>query len=462
MEYVSEPARKIPVTRKADVVVVGGGPAGVGAALSAAQHNANTILVEKFGNLGGTNTTGFMFVVRGEGHLAAEIKNRLRSEGYLVNLPDEYPEVTSNPLVHYATAGGARLAQVIRGKLQAFDPNVCAHVMDEMAEEAGVKLLLRSLFVDVKVENGTIRAVIIENASGRQAIEGKVVIDATGRGDVMARSGVPYIHAQNELGFPMPIGLMWKMAGVDYERLLKYQEEDPKLNRVIEQARARGELPYYRATKAPGEMKHYDIVYTGHAHPEMSPTLYRDELLFWMPTIHDWELDGAEKGDDLTRAEIHLRRQIISEMRFLKKYVPGFEKAHLSGIAPMTGIREGRHGVGEYVLTFDDVRNASRFGDVILRMRANDVRNQELRDIEFDIPYRCLLPKKIDNLLLAGDDISADHGAFLNIRGFENAMDLGEVAGMAAVVSVESEVEPREIDYPILKKRLIEYGVFAE
>lgn len=461
MEFITEPTRKVPLIMKADVVVVGGGPAGVGAALRAARNGADTVVIERFGSLGGTNTTGFMFVALEREHLAAEIYDRLRPGGHIVNLLEKFPDLTSNPLTHYSSA----LNPQSISEILAFDPDMCAFIINEMMEKTGVKLLLRTSYVNTKVEGDTIEAIIVENVSGRQAIAGKVFIDATGRGDVIARSGVPYTSARNEMGFPMPMGLMWKMSDVDYERLFEYQKKDPKLEKLGEKARKKGELPYYRSKKTAKEMKYYDLIYTGHPHLEMSPTSHLGEMLLWMPVIHEWGLDGAEKAEDLTRAEIHIRKQIVRELNFLKKYVPGFEKAYLSGISPYMGIREGRHPIGEYVLTCEDVRNGRKFDDATLRLKTLDyldMRNQELAQVEFDVPYRCFLPKKIDNLLLAGDDISVDHGAFLHIRSFVRAMNLGEVAGTAATLSVKNETKPKELEYSVLEKTLLEQHILTK
>jgi 2-polyprenyl-6-methoxyphenol hydroxylase-like FAD-dependent oxidoreductase len=455
-QFITEPLRKTPVAMKADVVVVGGGPAGVGAAVRAARSGANTILVEAFGNLGGTNTTGYMFIVYSGGYLVKEIYNRLEAEGSIVNLLHTFPDIVSNPLSHYSSA----LLPESVSEILAFNPDVCAYVMSEISEEAGVKLLFRSLFVDVIVENNTIRAIIVENASGREAIEGKVFIDTTGRGDVLARAGVPYMKARNETGLPMPMGLMWKMANVEYKKLKKYQKEDPTLDKLIEKAKKKGELPYYRSKKTEKEMKNYDLIYTGHARLEMSPTAHPGEILLWAPAVHEWGLDGAEKVEDLIRAEVHIRKQIMSEFRFLKKYVPGFENAYISGISPFMGIREGRHPIGEYVMTYKDIKNARKFNDVVLKLKTVDridMRDQELGSVKFNVPYRCFLPKKMDNLLVAGDDIAAEHGAFIHMRGFEKAMSLGEIAGITASLSVKNSTTPKKLEYQVLKKELNQY-----
>ena len=185
-------------------------------------------------------------------------------------------------------------------------------------------------------------------------------------------------------------------------------------------------------------------------------------MLMWAPAIYEWGLNGAENNEDLTRAELHIRKQIVSEIVFFKKYVPGFERAHLSGIAPFMGIREGRHPVGEYTLTFDDVKNEKKFEDTVLRLITNDfidMTNKKSYRRQFEIPYRSILPKNINNLLLAGDDIAADHGAFLHIRGFGKAMNLGEVAGVAAAVAIRNETKIKETNISLIKKDLMKYGI---
>lgn len=460
MDYINEQIKKTPVVINADVVVVGGGPAGVGAATRAARSGFKTVIIERFGSLGGITTNGYMFIGYRQKHLPEEIYTRLRKGGYIVNLLEKYPDLLSNPLVHYSPVMNTENTH----ELLALNPDMCSCIINEMLEEVNVKIVLDTLFVDAVVEDGAIKAVIIENASGRQAIKGRIYIDTTGRADVVARTGVPYIHPENELGKPIPMGLMWKMSGVDYAKLLEYQKEDPKLSNLIEKAKKNDELllSYYRPKKTEKEMKNYDAIYTGHSCLEICPALYDGDMLMWAPAIYEWGLNGAENNENLTRAELHIRKQIVSEIVFFKKYVPGFERAHLSGIAPFMGIREGRHPVGVYTLTSDDVKNSKKFEDTVLRLKTTnfiDMRNKKSHRSPFEIPYRSILPKNINNLLLAGDDIAVDHGALLHIRGFGKAMNLGEVAGVAAAVAIRNETKIKETNISLIQKDLMKYGI---
>jgi hypothetical protein len=462
LEVIVEPRRKIPVLMNMDVVVIGGGPAGIGAAIAAARNGASTVLIENYGSLGGMSTLGLMSVGpyhTGLDHapgITGEIYSKMRRLGVAIDYQDRWPKgITSNPLAHFSNWKGYRI--------DVFDPEGFKIVVNGMMEKERVNILLYTRFADTMIDNGNIKAILVENVSGRQAIKGKVFIDATGTGDVVARSGAPYLDARDTTGVPIPMSLMYKVGGVNFKRLLDYQKKDPELAKLIDKAKSKGKLPYYRTKKSVNQMSgHYDALYSGHPHLEMSPLIERGELLCWGgPALHEWGLDGT-KAQDLTRAEINIRKQIWSEFNFLKKHVPGFEKAFLSSIASYIGVREKRHPIGEYVLTFDDIKNGRKFDDVVLQVLPDPgiaIMNTKQPIVYFDIPYRCFLPKKVDNLLLAGDNTSTDHGAFLHTRGVQKCMAKGEVAGTAAALSVKNKVKPKVLDYKVLKVRLVRQGI---
>jgi len=436
------PAKEIPVTAEADVVVVGGGPAGFGAALRAARSGADTILIERFAIPGGNITTGFMPCAGRTPPLVGahtELWERLEKEGYLYDITERYP----NNQVYHAYPGYYGM--------YAFNPDLGACVMMEMMQEAGVRFLFRTLFVDAAIENNdTLDAVVVENASGRQAIRGHVFVDATGRGDVVARAGLPFKNPGDRLGRVIPCGLMWKMSGVHFKRLLDYQknENDPRLQKAIEKARVNGDIPddLYRPVP-PGT---YAGSYKGHPHLNCYPAGEPGELTVWQDAPYEWNLDCAANGEDATRAEIEIRSLIVAEAKFLKKYIPGFENAYVSGIAPFLGIREGRHPVGEHVLTYDDITNRRKFPDAALRRSCRDPFDfsEEPHVLEFEIPYRSFLAKGVNNLLLAGESVSFEHDVlFCGMRSFGPSIQTGEVAGKAAGLAVKQKIHPNTLQW---------------
>lgn len=458
------PETRVPVAAEADVVVIGGGPAGFGAAMRSARSGVSTLLVERFGGPGGAATSGYMCVT-GEGGtfpLHSEWVKGLSDEGWLFDAWKAYPQLPGNVLVHQSGRNN-------------FYPDDGAYVMIRMLEKAKVRLLFRTLLVDAVVEpgaagQGRIEAVIVENASGRQAIKGKVFIDATGRADVVARAGAPFKSAGNEKGLPVPASLMYKISGVDYEKLFQYQKSDPALWTAIAKARAAGDIPEglympYQYTVGGGWGG-----YSGCPQLNMCALRGKGEMLVWSYSPFHWGLNPAENGFDASRGEIEMRKFNVAEVKFLRKYVPGFENAYLSGMAPYMALREGRHPQGEYMLTRDDILNESKFPDAVLKRtlgdpldtseyrmpRVNDrgelirvkpPEGAKPRSYTCDIPYRAFLPKKVNNLLLAGECLSCTHDWFYGYRLIPWCMRTGEVAATAAVRALKQGVPPKELKW---------------
>jgi len=404
-----------------DVIVAGGGTAGAAAAVAAARNGADTILIERYGFLGGTMTAGLVnpfmtFHANGEQIIEGifqEIIDRLKSM-------NGYDERTG-----------------------AFDAEIMKLVLDQMVEEAGVKLMLHTCVIDSIMQKNVIRGVEIYNKFGKQAILGKVVVDATGDGDVAVMAGAPYEKGRRRDGLTQPMTLNFRMGGVDLERMPPRDE----INKLFKEAKNRGEISIPR------------------------------EKVLWFSTIRKGEIhfnttrvikvDGTNV-DDLTYAEMKARREMLELIKFLKERVPGFENAYLLMSGVQIGVRETRRIIGEYVLTEEDILKARKFEDVIARgSYPIDIHNPAGEGTvikrpppgeAYDIPYRCLVPKNVDNLLVAGRCISATHEAQAAIRVIPIVVAIGQAAGTAAALAAKLEVSPRDLDVSLLQKTLWEQG----
>lgn len=465
-EFIKIPDKDIPVTVEADVVVIGGGPAGVGAAIRAARGGAKTYLIERFGSLGGVMTNGFVSSVRKFGPVAMEIMDRLEAEGVTLEAQSAWPALMrchiSHNGKHFFDQPLADYSKTLHAYFVNFDPDLMGCVMNDLCEEAGVIMSFRNNFVDCVVEDGTIKYVIVENPGGRQAIKGKVFIDCTGRGDVVARAGSPYRSQGNDEGWGhMAAGLMWKCSEVDIQKLLDYERMDPGLGAAMQKAKARGELPHYHDKMTPEWMANIGTLYngwhTGHPRLEMMPWVYPNDLMMWSIPPYQLKLNPAESVEDATVCEVQCRKEIREEFKFLKKYIPGFENAHISGMAPMMGLREGRHPLGEYIYTWEDLESARKFDDCVMRMAphypfpnaATSKASAEYKDpngwVALEFPKGVFEAAGVDNLLLAGDNMSIHWSIYCLLKGFGQAMSTGECAGIMAARSVKENTKVKEL-----------------
>jgi len=404
-----------------DVVVVGGGTAGVAAAVASARNGANTLLIERYGFLGGTMTAGlvnpFMTFHAGKEQIIHGIFQEIIDRLKALNGYDE--------------------------KTKAFDPEMMKIVCDQMVKEAGVKLMLHTCAIDAVMQSNIIRGVEVHNKSGRQIVLGKVIVDATGDGDIAVMAGAPYEKGRKEDGLTQPMTLNFRMGGVKVEKMPTREE----MNKLFEEAKKRGEI-----------------------------TIPRENLLWFFTTrkgeIHFnttrvIKVDGT-KVEDLTYAEIEARRQMIELINFLKKNVPGFEDAYLLMSGTQIGVRETRRIIGEYVMTEEDILMARKFPDVIARgsypidihspTGEGTIIKGPPPGASYDIPYRSLIPQKIDNLIIAGKCISATHEAHAAIRIIPIVVAIGQASGTAAALSAKLNIPPRKLDISLLQKTLKEQG----
>ena len=453
MKYIEEPARSIPVRDEVDVLVVGGGPAGLMAAQAAALvEGTRVMLIENRGSLGGNMTQGLPLlgflgrkgneVIKG---LPLRFVERLRERGQATHHRDCPLHVS----------------------LTMIDPEGTKRLAWEIMEECGVKVLMYVMCVDTIVEDGRVKGVIIESKKGREAILAKCVVDCSGDGDVAYRAGAPMAYG-NDKGIAQPPTLMFSMRGVDSRKLRDAVADHPDIYDIdfipneffraddnctmvgfrnqIRQAREQGyKLPVERT-----------IFMTG-----MAP----DE--WW---VNMSRVNGVDSTDpeQYTRGEEICIKQNAEIVRYLKAFIPGFENAYVDRVAPFMGIRESRRIVGEYILTEQDIFDCARFPDAIgVASYPVDLHHPVGGDCTlmwcpdcYDIPYRCLVPQKIDGLLCAGRNISATHLALASVRVMGPAMCLGEAAGKAAALCVKEGVQPRALNVQKLQKALREEGVY--
>ncbi len=414
---VREPAREIPVAAEVDVLVIGAGPAGLGAAIAAARSGAKVLVLEQSGMPGGVSTAGLM------SHWTGTSGSRLYREVLRRSAEMNEGELHGRPVIE-------------------IDPEKLKLLYLEMLEEAGAALRLYTFVSEPVMERDRILGVIAESKSGREAFLAKIVIDASGDGDVAAKAGVPYTLGREEDHKMQPATLMFKVAGVDTERAVFL----PSFESTYETPK--GELQALAREKLP--------------HPAGHVLLYRSTLpgIVTCNMTNCTGVDGT-KAEDLTRAGIVCRRQIYAIEAFLREYVPGYENCYVISAAPMVGIRETRHFEGRYTLTGEDILAARTFDDWIVRgAHFNfDVHNLDGAGLDrtgaqkefpevggYTIPYRSLLPKKIKGLMLAGRNISGTHMAHSNFRVMPICLAMGEGAGTCAALAIRDGVDPDGID----------------
>ena len=455
-EAITLPTRQLPVIADKDVLVVGGGPAGIMAALAAARNGADTMLVEKAGYLGGNLTIHLPLltfsdangdqVIRG---LAAEFVGRLRERRAA-------SEEIDCPLTM-----GFTLIDVEATKTLAM----------EMLREAGVQVRLHTLFTDALVEEQTIQALVLDSKSGLQAARARVYVDCSGDGDVAARAGVPFDIGREGDHRTQPGTLVFRMGNVDTDRLRRALIEDPDRYSADEVPAAYygTHERYYivvglRDVVAQGKRERgYDfpverlclctLLGEGEVHINMART--------WA----DWT-----QADELTQAEWESRRHINDLVDWLLHYVPGFERARFIDAIPAVGIRESRRIEGLYTLTEDDVMERYQFEDAVMACGYPLDMHSPGGDSDdswfefplgyYQIPYRCLVPKRVDNLLLAGRCISVTHEALSAVRVMIPCMAMGEAAGTAAALAVRNGVPPGAVDVVALREQLRRQGAF--
>jgi len=439
-DTLSIPATEIPVLGAYDVVVVGGGPAGIMAATAASRAGRSTLLIERYGFLGGAGSMGGLSTFCGL-HARVHGEDRLVVHGYADELLDR--------MAGYDGLNAPHLSIEDRIMALSYDISALKLAADDLVTAGGAEILFHATAVGiVQADGGGIEAVIVESKSGRAAIRGRFFVDGSGDADLAAWAGAPFEHAE-ELLYP---SLMFRIAGVDAERA---GEAWRTVRRQMEEAEAVGTHAFPR--KKP-------IV-----RPQRHPGEWRSNL-----TQLSREDGRAIDGTDvlqLTRGELQGRRQAWHAFSFIRERTPGFEDAYIVDIAPQIGIRETRRIAGPYALTEDDVRDCVDFPDTI-GVNGWPVEAHVRGDVEFlfpraadsrgfnQIPYRVLVPRGVGNLLVAGRCASMTQRGQSAARVSGPCFVMGQAAGTAAALALEKGVAAADVDVSELQARLVAAGAY--
>ena len=421
MNTYIENSREIPVIADVDVLVCGGGPAGVGAALKAGRMGADVLIVEAQDCLGGIATAGMMS--HWAGHSSSKILTEIYKRSY------EKCQIM----------GWDNENDCLKNTI---NQEVLKIILDEMMDEAGVKTLFYTLVCDAVIENGKILGVIVQNKSGRGMIKAKCVIDSTGDGDVAAASGVPYFKGRETDEKMQPCTIMFKIGGVDYKRAVFPGSFETKVET------AKGELQSIAKEILPFPAGHV--------------LLYRQTTpgTVCCNMTNCIDIDGTN-ASSLTKGLKICRSQIEPIIKFLREYVPGYENCWLMSSASLIGIRETRHFKGVQSLTPDDILDAKEYDNWVVKraffnfdvhnmsgasLDSTGVQHEWKQPKDYTIPYGCLLPENIEGLLLSGRNISGSHLAHSNFRVMPISMAIGEAAGVAGAISAKKKISLRDVN----------------
>lgn len=434
-QTITEPSRTIPVFRSCDVLVVGGGPAGSAAAASAARMGAHTILVERYGHLGGMSTGGFCLwidrMTDWEGQeviagFANDLLDRMPREALLGPPPNLWGS-KSPPLVEYWHDRHAAFHGTITWS-PTIDPEMLKIASFDLLGQRGVKLLMHAWAVAPIQEGAALRGVIFESKAGRQALLAKVVIDATGDGDIFALAGSQFATdvVEDDIHHMMNVAFLWD--GVDMRRYLDFRREHPE---------------EFRAIMRRGQES--SVQDRPHAMPR------NDMALFMGPRLKGYSCLDIE---DLTAVEIESRKRMLTMLDFYRPHVPGFEHARIMQTAPQMGVRHSRRLRGVTTMTRDDWTTGKLYDDEIALSPPPHPRHPNV-----SIPLGCLIPASLDNLLAAGRNLSCDPVTHIFMREVPNCWAMGQAAGVAAATAISARVRVRDVDVHEVQRQLVKQGV---
>jgi len=440
IQTIEEPARRVPVLGEYDVVVLGGGPAGLAAAAAAARGGQRTLLIERYGFLGGMGTAAGVTNFCG---LHANVHGAMQRVVH---------GLATELLSRIDHLGGLNAPHVIFGKImaQAYDTAAYKIAADELLAHHQVEILFHALAAGVVMgQAGTIDALLVETKAGRQAVRSRLFIDCSGDGDLAAWAGAPYEVGDNAGNMLYP-SMMFRLNGIDPERAGEAWQTIPKL---MAEAIAGG-ASFPRKTAI--------------VRPQRDPIEWR--VNFTQLARADGRAINGLEPDDLTRGEIEGRRQAVEAFQFLRT-VPGFENSYIVDLPPQLGIRETRRVIGDAMMSGEDVLTCASFEDSI-GVNGWPIEAHVAGDIVFkfppipdsrgynEMPYRMLTPQGVDNLLVAGRCASMTHEGQSAARVSGACFAMGEAAGVAAAQALAGNVPPRQVAVERLQAELTNQGAF--
>ncbi len=420
------------------VIVVGGGMSGVAAAIAAKKQGAETMIFERYGFFGGTSTASMV-----SPFMNFSAGNKQLVYGVFQEILDE--------LVKY---GGRKPGS------RAFDSETLKFVLYDLMDKYNVEYLLHTYLTDIVKEGNIIKEIITESKSGKENFAADFFVDTSADADLAAKAGVKFEVGRESDGLTQAMTLMFRIANVDMKKVLEYSKKDPQNFSFIEEdingvsiAGFKKEIEAERRiTKYDNPLDYIFFV-----------TTHRDDLVI-VNTTRSLRVSGLSNVD-LSRAQSEGHKNAWQIYQLLKKRIPGFEDSYISNTATQVGVRETRRIIGEYTMTGMDIVSARKFDDVVARgSYPIDIHEPtggggemiRLKEGEYyDIPFRSLIPKGIDNLLVAGRSISATHEAQASIRITATCTAMGEAAGNAAALCLKNMVAPLNLDIKELQKYIV-------
>jgi hypothetical protein len=443
IDTIIEPARDIEVCRETEVLVVGGGPAGIGAAVASARNGADTVLIERYNHLGGMLTGGLVILIP---HMSAgtheqEIAGICQE---IVDRTARFGGVRRPEKQHLGSANKSLIEKlqryqdfVVGGRVRmtAFvDPELTKCVLNDMVVDAGIKLYLHSWGASAIVKNGVVKGAIFESKSGRKAVLCKTMIDTTGDGDMFASAGAEF----DGTIAPPPtrsgmMAVVFRLGNVDYRKYTDFIKTNrEEWSRVLDEV---AEIGGFR----------------------MLPLAsHRDDQVWvnnWVPNRNCLDVD------DLTWTEVTVRKVMRKAHEVFKKKMPGFDQSFVLDTASQIGTRASRRLIGEYVVTDEDMRTGVVYDDTITAIPRYTENVSEDKPNKC-IPYRALVPKGIEHLLAAGRCFSSEIHANDQLNLIPFCVAMGEAAGTAAALALTQGTLPRSVDMDKLQKQLISQGVW--